>query len=134
MNSFSSGFRETAEGIATALLIIPRGIPFKRESLTEKSRNFTRIYEKAAVNAANSIKAADIDFIISPFFLFSSLRSRLASIIIMIRPNVPITGRTGLRLGMSSFVAFTINCIPIPRTMRKRTPGILEYLLVMSKV
>jgi hypothetical protein len=41
-NSFSSGLRNTADGIAIELLIIPRGIEFRMESLTEKSKNSIR--------------------------------------------------------------------------------------------
>jgi hypothetical protein len=35
INSFSLFGRKTDEGIATELLIIPKGIPFKSESLNE---------------------------------------------------------------------------------------------------
>jgi hypothetical protein len=133
-NSFSSDLRKTADGIAIELLIIPRGIPFNRESLTEKPKNSTKKYVKTAVNVANNMKAEEIDLTISFLFLFSSFRSRLASMIIIIRPSVPITGRRGFILGISSFVAFTINWIHIPKIMRRITPGIFEYLLETSKI
>jgi hypothetical protein len=89
---------------------------------------------KTAVKTENNTTADEIELIISPFFLRSSLRSRLASIIIIIRPKVPITGSTGSRFGISSFVDLVINWIPIPRAIRKITPGIFVYLLVISKI
>jgi hypothetical protein len=53
---------------------------------------------------------------------------------IRIRPIVPRTGRTGLRLGIFAGVNCPSNCIPIPRAISRITPGILEYLLVISKI
>jgi len=43
-------------------------------------------------------------------------------------------GRKGFMLGISRVVAFTINWIPIPRTIRRIIPGIFEYLPDISKI
>jgi hypothetical protein len=132
-NSLSSGFRNTVAGIAIELLIIPGGIEFKRASLRGTPQNSVSIQVKAATKMQKSRIAELIDLKISFLFRLSSLRSRLASITIMIRPRVPMTGRTGRRFGISILKGFRIYWIAIPSAINKITPGIFEYFAVMSK-
>jgi hypothetical protein len=58
------------EGIATELLIIPSGIPFNIESLTEYPKKYVNTIAKAAVKIANRKNAEEIDLTIRTFFLF----------------------------------------------------------------
>lgn len=134
MNSLRFWERFVADGIATALLMIARGITFSIETLSGWCNNFTNTKAISETNNANRTIAEEMAFMMVSVFSFSNLRSRLASITIRISPSVPITGRKGFKLGICSPVALAMIWIIMPSPMSRITPGILVYLPLMSNI
>ena len=120
--------------MAIELLIIARGIEFSKESRNENSMNLTSTNVIMKTNTAKRMNADNIDLMIRPFLFLLISISRLASITIIISPKVPITGSSGLILGIEIPVDVERSCMPIPRAISKITPGIFENLLEISKM